>query len=272
MELSMYTVYALMQNFTSPVEALGHFYKKGIRYADIVDDELTEYPLELYCKYLSETGLKPNALVSMLDIASNDKKMRNENIAKVKGYIDLMEKLGFSIIMLAPDVIPEYGENNLNRMQERLLNGFVNIAEYAKGSGIKVTIENQSTLTRADSKMSDIHNILNCVPELGFILDIGNFFCIKEDVLEAYRLLSDRIVHVHAKDWKYDINGSYVRDDIPRFEGTALGTGIIPLKKIISMLKEDGYEGKINLEVNSPKITLNTLDISADYLRSEINV
>jgi len=272
MEISMYTVYALKQNFSSPVEALSHFYKKGVRYADIVDDELDEYPLDLYCKYLDEVGIKPNALVSMLDIASSDINLRNENLSKVKKYIDQMNKLGFSIIMLAPDVVPAKNENELQKMQERLLNGFINITEYARNSGIKVTIENQSLLTRADSKMSDIYDIMNCIPELGFVFDTGNFFCIKEDVMDAYDLLSDRIVHIHAKDWKYDINGFYQREGLPRFSGTALGTGIIPLKEIITRLKGDGYEGKINLEVNSPGIDLETLDISADFLRSELNV
>ena len=208
----------------------------------------------------------------MLDIANADVRMCKKNLAKVRGYIDSMSKLGFSMIMLAPDVVPANNDDELKKMQERLLNGFVNIVEYAKDSGIKVTIENQSTLSRADSKMSDIRDILNCVPELGFVLDTGNFFCIKEDVSEAYNLLSDRIVHVHAKDWQYDENGFYEREGLPRFKGVALGSGMIPLSRIFSKLREDGYKGKINLEVNSPEITLDVLDISAEFLRGEINV
>lgn len=272
MELSMYTVYALKQNFSSPVEALSHFYKKGIRYADIVDQELEKYPMELYCQYVNEAGLKPNSLVSMLDIASADESVREKNLSAVKGYIDKMEKLGFSILMTAPDVVPAKDEDELKRMQERMLKGFLCLAEYAKGSGIRITIENQSTLTRADSRMQDVSDILNCVPELGFVLDTGNFFCVREDVMEAYNLLSDRIVHVHAKDWNYDINGSYEREGLPRFSGIAIGEGILPLKEVFSRLKADGYDGKVNLEVNMPEISLETLDRSADFLRSEIYV
>lgn len=272
MNISMYTTYALNQNFSSPVEAFRHFYKKGVRFGDIVDDELAEYPLHLYCDFLREAEILPDALVSMLDIASFDEKAREKCISLVKGYIDQMEKLSIPLIMLAPDVKAARNENELKQMQELLISGFSRIAEYAKGSGIKVTIENQSALTRADSKMADIRYILDCVPEIGFVLDCGNFFCIEEDVLKAYDLLSDRLVRVHAKDWIFDPFGSFLRENIPRFNGTILGKGLIPLTQIISKLKNDDYSGKIVLEINAGKITLDMLDKSADYLRSEINV
>jgi len=271
MELSMYTTYALNQNFSSPVEAFKHFYDKGVRFGDIVDDELSQYPLHLYCDYLREAEISPDALVSMLDIASFDKKTREKSMAKVKGYIDQMEKLSLSLIMLAPEVRQAIDEEELKRMQEILISGFSRIAEYAKGSGIKVTIENQSTLTRADSKMEDIRYILDCVPEIGFVLDCGNFFCIKEDVLKAYELLSDRIVRVHTKDWNFDPYGSFVREDMPRFNGAVLGKGLVPLKEIIQNLKRDSFNGKIVLEINAGRITLDMLDKSAEFLRSEIN-
>ena len=64
----MYTCYALDQNFAHPVDAFSHFYKKGVRYADIVDDELEKLPLHYYCDCLNEAGLIPGSLVSMLNI------------------------------------------------------------------------------------------------------------------------------------------------------------------------------------------------------------
>lgn len=76
MDLSMYTTYALSQNFSSPVEAFRHFYNKGVRFGDIVDEEFSEYPMHLYCECLKEAGITPDALVSIIDIASFDKKTR----------------------------------------------------------------------------------------------------------------------------------------------------------------------------------------------------
>ena len=271
MNISMYTCYALEQEFSHPVEAFRHFYNKGIHYADIVDDELASVPLHLYCEYLEESGIIPGALVSMLDIASFDSCVREKNIAISKGYIDQMEKLGMGIYMPAPSVKPAQNTDEFKKMREIMIQSYSHIADYAKGSGIKVAIENQSTLTRADSKTEDCLEILSSVPELGFIFDTGNFFCIGEDALKSYSLLRERIVHVHCKDWRITPFGQFVRENIPRFEGCVLGEGSIPVREILTFLKEDGYSGRVVLEINSPSVTLDMLNKSADFLNCEIN-
>lgn len=272
MELSMYTTYALSQKFSSPVEAFRHFYNKGVRFGDIVDKEFSEYPMHLYCEYLKEAGICPDALVAIIDIASFDERIRESAIATVKGYIDQMEKLSLSLVMLAPKVKFAKSKDEKKRMQELLISGCTRIAEYAKGSGIKVAIENQSSLVRADSKMEEIRYILDCVPQIGYVLDCGNYFCIGEDVLKAYKLLSDRLVRVHAKDWVFDPYGSFSRENMPRFNGIELGKGLIPMKEIIQNLREDKFNGKVVLEVNAGVITLDMLDKSVDFLRNEINI
>ena len=135
-----------------------------------------------------------------------------------------------------------------------------------------MTIENQSSLVRADSKMEDIRYILDCVPQLGYVLDCGNYFCIGEDVLNAYEFLSDRLVRVHAKDWVFAPYGSCSRENMPRCNGIEIGKGLIPMKEIIQNLKKDRFNGKIVLEVNAGIITLDMLDKSLDFLRNEMRL
>lgn len=270
MNISMYTCYALGLDFDNPVAAFKHFYNKGIRYGDIVDDELSDIPLHLYCDYLKEAGIIPDALVSMLDVASFDEKLRQKNIAMVKGYVDQMEKLNIPILMTAPSVNPARSDDDFKKMKELMIESFFQIADYAKGSGITVAIENQSSLTRADSKTEDLVSILKAVPDLHFIFDTGNFFCIGEDAKEAYEHLKDKCVHVHCKDWKIDPFGKFVRENIPRFDGAILGEGNIPLKELIALMKKTGYLGNLVLEINSPNITLDMLDKSADFLNREV--
>lgn len=271
MNISMYTLYALGLDLGHPTEAFRHFYDKGVRYADIVDDELSGLPLHLYCDYLGCAGMSADALVSMLDIACFDEYERRKNLAKVKGYIDQMEKLGIPILMPAPSVKRAENSDEFKKMRFLMTESFAELTDYAKGSGIKVAIENQSSLTRPDSKADDLLGILRDVPDLGFIFDTGNFFCVGDDALEAFRLLSDRIVHVHCKDWAINPFGRFVRENIPRFEGVSLGEGDIPLKELISLLKKSDYEGNLVLEINSSSITLDMLDKSAEFLNNELN-
>ncbi len=270
MNLSMYTGDATAQNFPTYVDAFRHFYEKGVRYGDIVDNALSRIPLHLYCSLLREGGIIPEALVSMLNMASFSKTERERNIANIKGYIDQMEKLDVGMIMLAPEVVPAGNEEEFKIMQSLLIEGFQKVVDYSKGSGIAITIENQSTLQRADSKMNDIRYILDCVPELGFVFDTGNFFCIQEDLLEAYELLKDRMIHMHCKDWAFNPYGHFVRENLPRFEGVAVGEGVLPLKELFTLLHKDGYNGNGVLEINAWNVSLDMLDRSADFLRSQM--
>lgn len=193
MNLSMYAEYAVWLNYENNADAFRHFYDKGVRYADMNDEVIERLPLHLYCEQIRTGGIVPGALVSMLNIASFDKKEREKNIAMVKGYIDQMEKLDVPVLMPAPSVRFAQNADELKKMQELLIEGFAEVAEYAKGSGVSVVIENQSSLLRADSKAEDIQYILQAVPELGFVLDSGNFFCIGEDVLKAYESFKDLV-------------------------------------------------------------------------------
>lgn len=127
-------------------------------------------------------------------------------------------------------------------------------------------IENQSLLTRPDSKIEDISYILKSLPDLKFVLDTGNFFCVGEDVVKAYEILREKIVHVHVKDWRINPCGAMMRANLPRFEGCAIGDGLLPNLDIIKMLKRDNYSGSLVLEMNACKINLEILDRSADFL------
>ena len=272
MELSMYMTYALGQNFPTAVDAFRYFYDKGVRYGDMLDTDLDGYSIEQYVKDLKESRITPNTLVCMANIASFDKAERTEKISLVKGYIDKMGELSVPLIMLAPDVTPARSREEAEEMRKILISSFGEMCDYARKSGVKVAMENQSTHTRADSRAEDIRFILDEIPDLGFVFDIGNFFCVGEDALKAYELLSHRLVHVHAKDWIIDPYGDFVRENLPRFTGCAIGNGIIPVKEIINRLRKDEYDGKIVLEVNKTGITLDILSESAEFLRSEIYV
>lgn len=272
MNISMYTRYIWGKDFPSPTDAFSHFYDKGVRYADIVDWELDEVPLHKYCSYLNDAGIIPGLLGSMTNILDFSKQERIKNIAKVKSYIDRMEKFGIGYLMLSPMISNAGNMDEFKKLQELMIDSFTIITHYAKSSGITVAIENRSELTRPDSKISDVRFILDNVPDLTLVFDTGNFFCVSENPIDAYAKLSDKISRVHIKDWKTDPFGMFVRENIPRFNGVALGDGEIPIKEIIALLKQDNFSGELVIEIDSNNVTCEMLDKSADFLRSEINV
>lgn len=272
MNLSIFASYVMNRVFPTPEIGLKHMYDQGMRCADISEGLLPVYPLHLQVEYFKEAGLKPNCFITTLDIATAGNDGVRKNIALVKGYIDQLERLDIPLIMLAPSVKRAHCEEEKSIMQEKMIESLLKICEYAKGSGVTPTIENQSSTLRADSKMNDIRKILDSVEGLGYVLDAGNFFCIGEDVTTAYSLLGDRLVHVHFKDWKWDPFGREMGENMARFNGTTLGTGLLPLYELAQKMKKDNYSGSVALEINADIITEQMLDDSSKFLRESFSL
>ncbi len=274
MNISMFVDYALEQAsrgaFATETEALRHFYNKGVRYADIVNTEFEAHPFGEYCELIRNAGLVPRCLVSTLNIASADPTERAEAINESKHYIEKMHEYGIPLFMPAPDVRPARSKAELEEMRELLVEGVTQLCEYAKSYSVTVAIENQSTLTRADSRISDIEYLLASVDGLKYIFDVGNYFCVMEDAVAAYERLKDKLVHIHIKDWGYDDFGPFLRECLPRFDGVVYGEGVVPIKELLLRFKRDGREESLVLEYNSDNITLGQLDACAEYLRREI--
>lgn len=74
-----------------------------------------------------------------------------------------------------------------------------------------------------------------------------------KDVLKAWEVLQNRIVHVHCKD-----RGK---------EPLAVGKGYIPMKAVINKIKESGYQGYLAIEHFDAKNQEACIEASAKYLR-----
>ena len=263
----MYTCYLAEQHFPSLKDAFAHFSRLGVEEADILDFELENLPLADYCRALRSAKIKPGAVVSCARIISPDKYERIAETNRVKSLIDEASREKIPTIMLAPSV--EYGMD-LAEMKDIMLSSYGEICEYANTRGIRSAIENQSSKKRSDSRTNDVCDILKSIPNLDFILDFGNFFCIGEDVLKAYALLRERTVRAHVKDWTYANDGNMTGSDEKRFCGTAIGDGFLPCSKLISLMKKDRLDVSLVLEINSKKVTLDMLERSAIFLKNQI--
>ncbi len=273
MKVSFFGYYALQHTregrFATDEESFRHFKKLGTDYCDIFTSCLSKYPLTYYLESARNAGVDAGCLISFENIADKNPVERKKYIMRTKEQIDLMHKHSIPMMMLAPQTGEAENSCEFEAMREYLVEGFSEIVNYAKDSGICVALENQSLYRRPDSKIADIRYILDNVEGLGYVLDTGNFYCVNEDVLEAYNALKDRLVHVHCKDWKKDPFGDFVREHIPRFRGCALGQGEVPLAQLIAQLKKDGYKGLLTAEVNSP-ITWEEMDSCIEFLKTEI--
>lgn len=275
MELSMYIAYALGKYkegvFETEIDALKYFYDRGIRYGTVCNDEYAGYPLSKYVDMLKEAGLVTDSYVTIVNTASFDKNERRKNIDIVKRDIDEMEKLGIPILMVAPSVELANTDEELHKMRDILVESFSEIAEYSKGAGIVTTLENQSLIRRADSTIKDVKYILDSVPDLRYVFDAGNFFCVREDALEAYEVFKDKTVLSHYKDWAYVESGGFERENMKNFDGVPFGKGEVPLEEISRRMIKDGINIHVLLEYNSVNKTIDQLGECADFMVKMFN-
>lgn len=269
MNVSVYAVHVRqLSDWHDEDAAFRHYRNMGIVAADVLESELVDYSLEEYKSKLNRAGMDFGAFVATTDIITAEGVNLEENLTRVKGFIDELERLGVPKIMLAPNVRNAESPEEYYAMRERMVEGYQSMAEYARGSGVTVMIENQSVRQRADSLIEDCKYIIDNAPDVGFVLDAGNFFCVREDVLTAYEVFRDRIVHSHIKDWEYNEFGRIVRSYMPPLRSAVMGKGLLPLDTLITRMRDDGYSGSLLLEVNGRPFDTELLDKSAEYLLS----
>lgn len=269
MNVSIYTIQVRrLIDGPGPEASLKRYYDMGIVAGDVVESELADLTLKEHGEYIRGSGMEFGTFVATADIVTAPGKALEDNRAKVKGYIDELDRLGVHRIMLAPNVINAESPEEFYAMREKMVEAFGSMVDYARGSGVKVTIENQSVAQRADSFIKDCKYIIDQLPDLGFVFDTGNFHCVRDDVLAAWDVLGDRSVHCHAKDWEYYDYGRIIRSYMPPLRSSVMGEGILPLKELFTKMKADGYDGSVVLEVNGRPFTTEVLDKSADFLLS----
>ena len=257
-----------MVDFRDYDAARREFHDRGIWAVDILEGELTDVTLTERAERVRASGMGIASFVATTDFITATGELLSKNTARVKALIDECAVLGIDKIMLAPMVKVADSEEEFYEMREKMVAGYGAMSEYAEGSGVTVTIENQSVPQRADSFIDDCKYIIDRCPKLGFVLDAGNFYCVGDDVLRAYDVFRDRIVHVHIKDWEHHPYGRIIRQNLDPIRSSEMGHGVIPLDELLTRFKNSGYEGSLLLEINGRPFDKALVVHDTEYLLS----
>lgn len=126
------------------------------------------------------------------------------------------------------------------------------LADVAATRGIRLALENH-----ADYWAPEIVTILREVdrPNLGVRLDTGNPLAVAEDPLACARLLAPFTFTTHFKDMDVYPEGRADGPRVPHMMGAALGSGIVPLRKIVEVLLAHApnvADLPLNIEIDWP--------------------
>jgi sugar phosphate isomerase/epimerase len=176
-----------------------------------------------------------------------------EQIAEVKAQLDVAQRLG--ITRLRHDVVEwAWRERDVAEL-EQTFNTIVpacqEIADYAAERGIETSVENHGFCINNSERVRRLIHLVDR-PNFGTTLDIGNFLCVDDSPVAAVTQNVRYASVVHLKDfyvrdaepgrgWLKTLAGNYIR-------GAILGYGDLEIPRILSIIKESGYDGPMSIE------------------------
>jgi sugar phosphate isomerase/epimerase len=214
-------------------------------------------------KDLAALGLVVSDLGASARMHEKDPAVRARQLDEGRRFIDLAHAMGVKYVRIFGDKVPE-GESKADAI-DRIVDGFREMATYAKPAGVVVIIESHGDFTHSE----DLQEILTRVGSDSFQLlwDAHHTFVAgHEQPADTYAKLGRWIRHTHLKD--------------SRSEGTEhhyvlTGTGEVPVKeqvRVLAAAKYPGYycyewEKKWHPEIEEPEVAFpHYAKVMAEYL------
>lgn len=270
---SMYSEYCLQQvqtgRFADLKSALNHYAHLGLRTVQTFEDlHRTGLSAKEYRALFQSVGITPVCHTVFCSVAAATPEKYQSGVKKLEAELQNAADLGAEMLMVVPDPADILTLSQKPAAAERIIDTLNRLALQAADRGITLTIENYSAQKAPFQTPSECRHILNAVPSLRFVLDTGNFYWCGADILQAYELLKDKMIHVHVKDWALttpDIglpgpNGQYLRSVAPK-------KGVLNTPALLNRLKADGYQGSLVAEYNALVPPTDELDDILTVLR-----
>jgi fatty-acyl-CoA synthase len=150
-------------------------------------------------------------------------------------YINLAADMGCPYVRVLGDKEPQPGENiDIEQVAEMLKR----LGDYAATKGVTILIETNGVF--ADSAL--LKKMIKTVDSqgVGVLWDVQHpYVFFNESPEQTYQNIGEYIQHVHIKD-------SVVEDGAIQYK--LLGAGQLPLKAVISTLKQHDYQNYLSLE------------------------
>jgi inosose dehydratase len=195
----------------------------------------------------------------------------SEEIAHVKAQADALRAIGGDTVVIGcgPRPRPEgFTESEFSSVTS----AFNQIGEHCAELGLRAGVHPHTgsgieTRRDIDRFLESTTGAVGFAPDTG---QIANGFADPVAVFSDYR---ERIVHVHLKDW----NGVHDDAGVDRsgyFNYTPIGDGVVPIREILVLLDDTGFDGWVNVELDgtdqAPRPPREAAEMSKAFLQREL--
>ncbi|HET9825211.1 MAG TPA: sugar phosphate isomerase/epimerase family protein [Chitinophagaceae bacterium] len=185
---------------------------------------------------MKEKDLRFVDLGSSSNMHVADATERKKNLDEGRRFIDLAQQINCPYVRVFPNGFPK--DQDRSQTMDLIINGLLELGDYAKGSHVSVLMETHGDLTRIE----DLEKIMRSAAHehIGLVWDVTNMWTItKESPVEVYNTLKRYIRHTHIKDAK-------LVDD--KVQYVLMGQGDVPIFEAIDALATGGYKGYYSFE------------------------
>ena len=213
---------------------------KGFDYLELTLEKPNAYTFtdKLINKLRRENFILIGHTFSLLQVGSLYERVRKAAVKELKYAIDVFSYLGVRQVVIHVDSTAEL--INKECLISQNLKSIQELVDYSKYN-VQILIEHFNGIF---SDPLNVKAITDQIPEVGVTLDVShaNLFFKNSKIEEFISTLEEKIEHVHMSD---NYGGMNISDD----KHLELGKGNIDWKKVIVMLRNASYDGRITLEV-----------------------
>ncbi len=237
-------------------------------------------------EYAKKIDLEISTYSVNADLIKPDEAERRAEIERVKLHIDAAARLGLKWMRhdIAGFRRPFSSNTPLNFEKDLplMIEGTRELCDYAAQYGITTTLENHGFYCNGSDRLIRILDGLDR-PQMKMTLDVGNFLCVDEYNIAAVKkcLPYAQIIHlkdfyIRSKDQLPGQNEMFNCDNGSWFEtlggmmlrGAITGQGDMPVRQIIHMIKESGFDGYISIEFEGMEPCRRATDICLSMTRA----
>ncbi len=229
-----------------------------------------------FAENLRQEAADKNIEISAYVICSRiygEAQAQKAEVERVKGELDIANILGVKLFrydVLA--TLPRY--TSFDKVVENVVPAMREIADYGEKLGIKTMIENHGHLFQDYDRIEKLHSAVNH-KNFGLLLDIGNFLCADQDNVFCVSRLAGLAVHVHLKDFvkqDYYYTGSKENYFCTRagnfLMGVAVGDGDAKTAQCLTILKNAGYKGYVDIEYEGVKDCVEEIAKGLEFVKN----
>ena len=145
------------------------------------------------------------------------------------------------------------------------------LVKHCENAGIHCGMENFGGLKTTYSTIDGVKDYLDHVEGLGAVLDIGNAIWQRQDAMQMWDMMKNRIVAVHAKDVSLRPVEGVRQNRTPwgdLITPLPIGDGDAPMAQLIPAIRDSGFNGSVTFEHDGYPDTMHFLHRSIDFWKA----